>query len=199
MRFYASLYLLITGIYLFTASGRLGLSDGFTMFHVAQSMANEHSLSSEPCDPQLDMVKNQCVPGKNGRHYSGYGLLPSLLVIPALEGARLASRFTHLPVLEAQKTAASLLTLFVSTLVCIVLAAWILSLGYSHRSAAFCACILAFASPLWIYGVKGFYSEPFFTLGLVLAAYFFSLPSLRFAAALSVFSLGAACAWRVNG
>src|SRR5947209_19379875 len=134
MRFYASLYLLITGIYLFTASGRLGLSDGFTMFHVAQSMANEHSLSSEPCDPQLDMVKYQCVPGKNGRHYSGYGLLPSLLVIPALDAAWLAYRLTHLPVLVALKTAASLVNRHVSTVVCIVLATWILSLCYILRS-----------------------------------------------------------------
>ena len=53
MRFYLSLYLFVTAVYLLAASGRIGLSDGFAMFNVAQSVVHERSLSAEPCDPQL--------------------------------------------------------------------------------------------------------------------------------------------------
>lgn len=67
MRFYLSIYLLIAGFYLLTASGRIGrMSDSTTMFHVAESMINEGSLSSEPCDPRYDNadIGSLCVPGR---------------------------------------------------------------------------------------------------------------------------------------
>ena len=41
MRFYLSLYLFLAAVYLFTASGRLGLSDGVAMFNVSQSIVTD--------------------------------------------------------------------------------------------------------------------------------------------------------------
>src|ERR1700680_1818965 len=90
MRFCIGLYLFFTAVYLLTASGRIGISDGFAMFNVAQSAAHEGSLSAEPCVPQLPghqsdvRASNHCVPGVDGRYYAGFGLVPSLLAVPAI-------------------------------------------------------------------------------------------------------------------
>jgi len=199
MRFYVSLYLLIVGFYLLTASGRIGLSDGVAMYNVAQSIAKEGSLSSEPCSPNLPGHLNHCVLGEHGRYYAGFGLFPSLVAVPAIVGGKCLSEILHLNASLVTRTCVSLLTALVSPLICVVLAMWIIRLGYSRATAAIGACILAFASPLWNYGVKGFFSEPYFTLGLLLAAYLLSSPQLPFASLLCGLAFGAACASRLNG
>jgi hypothetical protein len=198
-RFYLNLYLLIAAVYLLSASGRIGLSDGVAMFNVAQSIVNEKSLSAEPCDPQLPGHPNHCVLGVDGRYYSGFGLVPSLLVVPAvLCGESIAGQF-HVGASAVLKVSVSLFTVLVSPLVCVVLAMWILKLGYSRRTAILGACILAFASPFWHFSVKGFYSEPYFTLALALAAFLLSRPGGPLAAGLSGFAFGVACGCRING
>jgi hypothetical protein len=199
MRFYASLYLLVVGLYLMTTSGRIGLSDNLAMFNVTNSIVSERSLSSEPCDPNRASYGNHCVPGRNGRYYASFGLFPSIVAVPAIIGARLVSSILHLSPLPLMRVSVSLLTVFISPLVCVVLAMWIVKLGYSRLTAVFGACILAFASPFWLYAVKGFYSEPYFTLGILLAAYLLSCPEFRFASAFSGLAFGAACGSRING
>jgi hypothetical protein len=83
-RVYLSLYLFVTAVYLLAASGRIGLSNGFAMLNVAQSVVNEGSMSAEPCDPQQPGHPNHCVPGIDGRHYAAFGLVRSLLAAPAV-------------------------------------------------------------------------------------------------------------------
>jgi len=80
----------------------------------------------------------------------------------------------------------------------VVLAMWIVRLGYSRHTATIGASILAFASPFWHFGVKGFYSEPYTTLALLVAAYLLSSPMIPHAAAFSGLALGAACGCRIN-
>jgi hypothetical protein len=202
MRFYFSLYLFIGGFYLLTASGRIGrMSDSTSMFRVAQSIINEGSLSSEPCDPRVDTagLGPNCVPGKNGRFYTGYGVVPSLLVAPAILCARAVATVVHVDPVLLAKASASFFTLLVAPLGCVVLAMWILKLGYSRRTAVLGACILAFGSPFWQNSVSGFLSEPYFTLALLVAAYLPSSPRIRCACALSGFAFGVACGTRVPG
>jgi len=200
MRFYISLYLLIAGFYLLTASGRIGrMSDSTTMFHVAESMINDHSLSSEPCDPRYDDpdIGSLCVPGKDGRYYAGYGFVPSLAVVPAILCARTLSRVVHVDSVLLAKASVSFFTLLVAPLSCVVLAMWIVKLGYHRHTAVLGACLLAFGSPFWHNSVSGFLSEPYFTLALVVAGYSLSDSRLRYACVLSGFAFGAACATRV--
>jgi hypothetical protein len=202
MRFHLSLYLLIAGFYLLTASGRIGrMSDSTTMFHVAQNMINEGSLSSEPCDPRYDepQIGSLCVPGKDGRFYSAYGFVPSLAVVPAILCARGISTFAHIDSVMLAKASVSFFTLLIAPLCCVVLTMWILKLGYSRRTAVLGACVLAFGSPFWHNSVSGFLSEPYFTLALLVAAYSLSSPRIRYACALSGFAFGVACGTRVAG
>jgi hypothetical protein len=198
IRFYLSLYLFTAAVYLLSASGRIGLSDGVAMFNVAKSVVDEGSLSSEPCDPKSPGQPNHCVPGIDGRYYSGFGLVPSLLAGPAvLFGERIAA-IVQIKPSGVSTVMVSVFTALVSPLACVVLAMWIVRLGYSRRTAMLGAGILAFASPFWHFGVKGFYSEPYTTLALLIAAYLLSCRELPYAAAFSGLAFGLACGCRIN-
>lgn len=202
MRFYASLYLLIAGFYLLTASGRIGrMSDSTAMFHVAQSIINDGSLSSEPCDPRYDNAEigPLCVPGRGGRFYTAYGLVPSIAVVPAILCAKPVSTVFHVDPSLIAKASASFFTLLVAPLSCVVLAMWIAKLGYSRRTAVLGACLLAFGSPFWQNSVSGFLSEPYFILGLLVAAYLLCYPRIGYACVLSGFAFGVVCGTRVAG
>lgn len=59
MRLYLNPYLLIGGFYLVTASGRIGLSDGIVMCKVAQGIAKQGSVSSEPRNPTWHFAEFQ--------------------------------------------------------------------------------------------------------------------------------------------
>ncbi len=197
--FYLSLYLLVAGVYLFTCAGRLGLSDGVAMYNVARSMVTEHSLSSAPCEPGTEAHPNHCVAGVDGRYYAGFGLLPSIVAAPVVGVSRFVASKVHVSVEALARTAVALLTAIIAPLVCVVLATWTLQLGFSRRTAVACALIVAFASPYWHFAVKGFYSEPYFTLALVVGGYFLSRPELRYSAGYAGLAVGIACAARISG
>jgi hypothetical protein len=197
MRFWIGLYLLVVGAYLVTASGRLGLADSAAMLRVSQSMLDAKSLSSDPCQP--DGASTGCVPGVGERHYAGFGLVPSLAVIPAIFFARFVSGIVHIDSLAVTKVAVSLFTVLLAPLACVVLAAWIVKLGFTKRTALVCALILAFASPFWHFSVMGFLSEPYFTLAILVAAYLLSYPRRKFACLWAGLAFGVACGTRING
>jgi hypothetical protein len=198
-----SLYLLIAGVYLITASGRIGLSDSIAMFNVAQSLIDRGTLESGPCTPDAnDPLTGSavgCVPGVDGRRYAAFGPVPSLVAVPAIVSARVASRLLHVNPVLASKVAVSLLTAFVGPVACIVLALWATKLGYSRWTAIAAASILAFASPYWWTSVKGFLSEPYFTIAILVAACLISTPTRQFAYGLAGLAFGLACATRLNG
>jgi len=197
--FYLALYLLIAGIYLLTVSGRIGLSDGVAMFNVSHSIITDGTFSSEPCVAADPGHPNHCVPGRNGRYYAGFGLLPSVLAVPALIGAKAVATLLHVNSVLAMKLGVSLFAAIVTPLTGVVLCMWILKLGYTRLTAVFGGLIVSFASSIWHLGVKGFFSEPFYTLGILLAGYFLSCAEFRFATFLSGLAFGAACACRLNG
>lgn len=202
-RFYSSLYLLIAGIYLLTASGRIGLSDGMAMLNVSRSIVEHGSLATDPCQSNRDDISAGasigCVPGVDGRHYAGYGLIPSLAVAPVVFGASVIARSAKINPVLASQTAVSLFTVLVAPLACLTLAALLIRLGYSRRTAAIGAAILAFASPYWHFSVAGFFSEPYFTLALLAAVLAMSGGDKDWKFAIAGFSFGIACAIRLNG
>jgi hypothetical protein len=170
-RFYLRLYLFVAGFYLLTAPGRIGLSDSVAMLNVAQSVIDERSSVQSPanltCMRLMQHHQIGCISGSGGRHYAGYGLVSSLLVLPAILCARSISGIVHINPLVTSKAGVSIFTLLVASLVCVVLAGWMLKLGYNRRTAVAGACILAFASPFWHNSVMGFLSEPYFTVALL--------------------------------
>src|SRR5262245_9475042 len=181
-RSYVSLYFLMASVYLVTCSGRIGLSDSVAMFNVAESIISNGTFSSEPCDPTLVGQPNHCVLGKDGRHYSGFGLLPSVLAVPSILAARFSAAFLHVNPQLAMRLTASLFTALITPLIGVVLSMWIIELGYSRFTAICGALIIAFSSSIWHFGVTGFYSALYFTLALLLSGFFLSLPKLRYAA-----------------
>lgn len=197
--FYSSLYLLVAGVYLLTCAGRLGLSDGVAMYNVARSIASEHSLSASPCEPMTEAHPNHCVLGVDGKYYSGFGLLPSLVGAPVVAVGQFTGAKAHVSAEAVSRAGVALLTAIVAPLVSVVLGMWVVQLGYDRRTALWCALIVAFASPYWHFAVKGFYSEPYFTLALVIGGYFLSRPEMRYAAAFSGLAVGAACGARISG
>ncbi len=201
--FYLSLYLLVAGVYLLSASGRIGLSDNVAMLNVTQSITNEGSFSAEPCAAELSEISAGmsigCVPGTDGRHYAGYGLVPSLMAVPVVFLARFVSGILHANVSVISKAGVSLFTALVAPIACLVLAGWILKIGYKRSTAAIGACILAFASPFWLYSVGGFFSEPYFTLAVLTTACLLADPRSRFACLFAGFAFGLACGTRLNG
>ena len=202
MRFYLSLYLLIAGFYLVTASGRIGrTADCTAMLHVAQSLIKNGSFSSEPCDPRDDRadIGPLCVPGKDGRFYTGSGVVTSIAVVPALLCARTLSTVVHVDSELLAKASAAFFTLLVAPLSSVVLGMWILKLGYSRQTAILGACLFAFGSPFWQLSVSSFFSEPYFILSLLVAAYLLSNPRSRYACAFAGFAFGVACGARVAG
>src|SRR5262245_691199 len=197
-RLSASLYVLITAIYLISASGRIGLSDSVSMLNVSQSIITDGTFSAEPCNPNWPGHPNHCVPGRGGRYYAGFGLVPSILVVPAVWVADVLSNRLHVDSHFAARAAASLSTAVVAPLVCVVLALWIIRLGYSRLTAVIAAGLLGLASPFWHFSVKGFYSEPYATLALVVAAYLLFDTRARLKLALAGLAFGIACGVRVN-
>lgn len=202
MRFYLSLYLLLAGFYMLTASGRIGRTGDCTaMFHVAESIVNEGTLSAEPCDPRADNagIGPLCVPGKDGRFYTGSGVVSSFAVVPAVVGAKVISTVVHVNSELIAKASVSFFTLLVAPLSSLVLAMWILKLGFSRQTAVLGACLFAFGSPFWQLSVSSFLSEPYFILPLLVAGYLLSIPRGGNDVALAGLAFGVACGARIAG
>jgi hypothetical protein len=189
------LYLAIAAIYLLTASGRIGNVDGDTMWRVSWSLLREGSLSSEPCTPG-DL---HCVPGVDGRYYGAFGVLPSVLMVPLNAAGRRLALWAGRDQYLYARTLVSLCGALVGAAVCVMLALWIDSLGVPWRVAVGPALLLAFASPFWAYSAKGFWSEPYFTLATVAAAYLLTIAESKMSLLLAGLAIGVACACRIQG
>ncbi len=171
-RKWIALYLSVAAIYLLTSSGRIAGADGLAMFNVTQSIATERTLSAAPCTPTAR--SNHCVPGIDGRLYAGFGLGPSIAVVPAyIVGAALASKLHRDRKMLTGMSVLFLHGLF-SAAVPVLLALWLYQIGISWPAAATAALVYAFATPFWVHGVKAFCSEPYFSLGLLGCCYLIS-------------------------
>jgi len=183
-------------IFTFTASGRLGSSDAEAMFNAARSLADHGSLDVGACEPS----DNHCVPGVDGRNYSGFGILPSLLSVPPLVAARALARGDSAQRNALERFAVSMIVGPVTgALLVTEFSALVLGLGYRRRAALGMAALLAIASPFWFYSAKGLYSEPLFALCLVAALIAVSRDERPRGAVLAGLLFGAAMLTRLVG
>lgn len=161
-----AIFLLLTGFYLLTMSGHLYSPDEETMYAVTRgiALAGDVAVLVEPGVPVAALR-----PGADGRGYSPYGILPSLLALPFFAvGALLA---------PADPAAFDYTTRFVlaafnapiSAATAALLAAWALRLGVGWRAALLLALLYALATFAWVYA-RTFFSEPLAALLLLIAA-----------------------------
>jgi len=193
----AALYAGLATLGILTASGRAGTSDGAVMINVTRSIAHRATFEASPCTPEP--LSNHCVPGNDGRYYAGFGLLPSALAVPPLvAGEWLAARSGRDPAILSAFLV-SLTTAMVGALVPLLLAVWLARLGLPWRPATGAVLVVFLGSVLWYESVKGFYSEPYFTAGLVACACLLSTTSGGIGAAGAGAAFGAAIASRLVG
>jgi len=148
-------------LFTWSASGRLGSSDAEAMYAVAKSLVTHGGVDVGACAPH----DNHCVPGADGRNYSGFGVLPSALAVPPFALARLVAPLDSVRQEALGKFAVAMTVGPISgALLVAAMTLLTLTLGYSRRTALAIAGTLALASPFWFYSAKGFYSEPLFAL-----------------------------------
>lgn len=110
--------------------------------------------------------------GADGRGYSPYGVLPSLLAVPLFAlGALLGAGAGAPPAAfdYATRFAVSALNAPITAATAALLAGWALRLGAGKRSAAGLAVLYGFCTFAWPYS-RTFFSEPLAALLLLLAA-----------------------------
>lgn len=191
-----ALYLAIALVYVLTSSGRIGGSDALAMARVSQSLANEGTLSADPCIPGPESV--HCVPGVDGKHYAAYGLAPSFLAIPVTPIVSVLAAIVHKnPELLFGFVLAVYQALFAGA-VPLILALWLHRIGISWHATSLTAFIYAFASPAWSFA-RGFYSEPYFALGLLACCYFLCAEPEPIPILAAGACFGFACGSRVYG
>ncbi len=190
------LYCTIAALYLLTATGRIGGADALSMFNVTRSIATEGSLSAGPC--HFEPRSNHCVPGVDGKNYAGFGLIPSIVAVPAYWAGRILASVLHRDVQVIAGFCFSLYHAALVALVPVVLGAWITTIGFPFYAGAITALLYAVASPAWLYS-KWFCSEPYFVLGLLGCCLFLASSERFLAVLLAGASFGFACGARVYG
>lgn len=153
-------------LYLVSASGRLAIVDCLVYFQVAKSIALTGWINVNGCVPSA--IDNHCVPGIDGKNYSGLGLLPSLVAAPLLRIVYTAFGFGAQSERLAE-TLASLINPFVSAASVCLFAYWLRRLGFAWTVAFSTSLLFGFATPLWQFSCKGFWSEPLYVLGVMLS------------------------------
>jgi len=180
-----------------TASGRIGTVDGGAMLNVARSVVHRNSFEASPCRPTPR--SNHCVPGVDGGLYAGFGLLPSIMAAPPLIVGETLARVAHKDPYLVSAFLVSLSTLLVGAFIPVVLVLWLTRMQFSPGPSVATALLLFFGSVLWHESVKGFYSEPYFALALLLSAYLLYVARGTRGLLLAGFVFGCSISCRVFG
>jgi hypothetical protein len=195
-RTWLALYATVAVLYVLTSTGRLGGSDALAMFNVAQSLATKGSISADPCMPEPR--SNHCVPGAEGRNYAGFGLVPSIVAVPAYAASQVAASLLHRDVHILAGLGISLYHALWAAAVPVVLGLWLARIGLSSQAVVWGALVYGFASPAW-YLSNHFSSEPYFALGLMGCCYLLGRDDGRFSLAAAGACFGFAVGSRVYG
>ncbi|MGV3721922.1 MAG: ArnT family glycosyltransferase [Actinomycetota bacterium] len=157
-----ALFFLCFFTFLFTYNARLGSVDGAVMYEMTSSLVERGSVSVNS-----DQWGRE---GVDGRYYSKYGPLQSIMAVPLYFLGRCLAPFAPGGVHSANISIAAV-ALF-NPFVCALLASAIFGLafrlGLSIRRSVVAALLFAFGTPAWYYS-KTFFSEPLTALWLVLA------------------------------
>lgn len=167
MRAVWALFIFFLALYLVTNGGHTYSNDEESMFFVTAAMARRGEFDTPS---ERDAPISLSVQGVDGKLYSPYGFLPSVLALPFYHaGSVLASlfprsyngyflRFVILWFLNPLYTALTVILLYQAVRI----------IGYSERAALFTAFCYGLATMAWAYA-KTFFSEPLATLLLLVA------------------------------
>lgn len=160
------IFLVFTGFYLLTMSGHTYSADEETMIAVAQSMLRRGDVAVVVEDGAPIAALR---PGPDGRGYSPYGVLPSLLALPFVALGELAAPLGPAAVEFSARFAVSTLNAPITAATAALLAAWVLRLGAGRTTALALALSYGLASFAWPYA-RTFFSEPLAALLILIAA-----------------------------
>lgn len=161
-----ALFLLLTGFYLLTMSGHTYSSDAETMYAVTRGIATHSDVAvAAPDDAPVSALRY----GPDGRSYSPYGILPSLLALPLFAVGALVAPPDAVGFDYATRFAVTALNAPVTAATAALLTAWALRLGARRSVAVALALLYALCTFAWPYA-RTFFSEPLAALLLLLAA-----------------------------
>lgn len=197
----AGVFFLLLGVYLLTHGGDFFVSDGVVMLRTTESIVERHTVEVAP-----DAGLTQIVPGRDGKFFSKYGLgQPLAATIPFWLAQRLHPVFfEYMWHRGVEGYFVSLFNQFVTALTGAVVFLLARRLGAGPRMAALLALAWGLCTLAWPYS-KTFFSEPLFTLCLVicalgLLAYRQTSTTWRFAwLAVGAAGLGYALLTRISG
>jgi hypothetical protein len=164
MRLPMAVFLILSGFYLLTMSGHTYSSDEETMLAVTRGLIERGDVAVVVED---GAPVSALRPGRDGRVYSPYGILPSLLAIPLhLLGTLIAP--SGLQADYASRFTATMLNSLLTAVTCAILVQWTQRLGATDGWALMLAFLYGLATFAWTYA-RTFFSEPLAAL-LILGA-----------------------------
>ena len=162
-----ALFLTLAGIYLLTSGGHTYSYDEETMFGLTISLVERGSLIVPTC-PGCAVLRS--IPMPEGRNYSRYGPLQSIVAIPPYLLGRALASGDDAATWIGTRYAATLLTALVTAAIGALLYALIRRVGYSHRIALVTALLYGLGTQAWPRS-KTFFADPLTTLLILGAVY----------------------------
>jgi hypothetical protein len=159
-----AVFLILSGFYLLTMSGHTYSSDEETMLAVTRGLIERGDVAVVVEDgAPVSALRS----GHDGRVYSPYGVLPSLLAIPLhFLGTLIAP--SGLQADYASRFAVMMLNSLLTAATCAILVEWTQRLGATDEWALMLALLYGLATFAWTYA-RTFFSEPLAAL-LILGA-----------------------------
>lgn len=190
----AALFLICFVIFLAGAGGHLYSGDEETMYSTTEALVKSHRLALS--DEMVQDRRVAAVPGRDGKLYGVYGILPSIAAIPLfVAGEGVASFYPEHFRPYILRLFVSFSNSFITALTCVLIFLFALRLFQSRMIAYWIVASYAVGSMALQYA-KTFFSEPLCTLFLLLAAYFALLAGggekNKTRAVIAGFALGAA-------
>lgn len=133
-----SVFLLLLGVYLATSSFRVETIDTAVRLEVARSLARGDGGAIQPLTMRTPFGLVGSFPGRDGRHYSVYGLGQSLLMIPGTWFGP-----------DRDAALATLINPVATALTGAILVLMGLALGYSRRAAVGTALLFGLGTLAW--------------------------------------------------
>ncbi|HEY8596953.1 MAG TPA: phospholipid carrier-dependent glycosyltransferase [Thermomicrobiales bacterium] len=162
-----ALFLVLAGVYLLTSGGHTYSYDEETMFGLTISLVERGSLVVPTC-PGCAVLRS--IPMPEGRNYSRYGPLQSIVAIPPYLLGRALASGDDAATWVGTRYAATLLTALVTAAIGALLYTLIRRVGYSHRTALVTALLYGFGTQAWP-RAKTFFADPLTTLLILGAVY----------------------------
>ncbi len=168
------IFLFFLSIYLLTFSGHFYSSDGWTSAATAKSIIinKDFALMEEDAKPLESQNYPACMRGRQGKCYSKYGILQSLLYIPLfIIGNFFSKLFPHLPFQFITQFVMSTLNCFITALTSTIVFFFSNKMGFTQRLSFFLSVIYGLFTMAFPYS-KFCFCEPIVTFFLLVSIYF---------------------------